>query len=176
MLKFNGKSLRHGLALAVVAAVLGGCASQGGVENWKMTESRRAASGDEVAVSAVRLVIFRDGGSSAKASKPINVYIDERYQASLIGDAYTEHTLCPGEHRFAVAFEDVNNHYDTKQAGTALLITRDAVQYVRIVEGAGGEAEFAAVTAEQADESLKSLDYEQAHTISRVPSVNCAVP
>ena len=111
---------------------LAGCAGSGSaVEKWHLTESREPSAPSAVAgavVQPVRAVLYREAGDSAKARQPINVYLDGHYQASLIGDVYTEVMLCPGKTGVSVAFNDVTQRYVTKLISTPYVLGKDPTQ------------------------------------------------
>ena len=159
------------LMLAAASAVLVGCATTG-------DGSGAATKGadDEVAVSAIRLVVYREAGEGANATRPLNVFIDDRYQATLIGNAYAEHVLCPGERKFAVAFEDPQNAYAVPEKGEKLKLDRAPVQYLRVTEE-GDAPGFRLVDTEAAGPALEKLEFDPAAAAEAAPpDVNCAVP
>ncbi len=170
--------LRRAVVASMVALGLAGCAGQGtGVEKWHMT-NERAPSADApppgAPAQAVRAVLYREAGQSAKARQPINVYIDGHYQASLIGDVYTETVVCSGKMGLSVAFNDVNQRYATKLVSTRYAVGSGAVQYFRVSETAAGVASIEQLPADTARAAIGSLRLQQAHTISRVTSEACA--
>jgi hypothetical protein len=135
------------------------------------TESREPSAPSAVAgavVQPVRAVLYREAGDSAKARQPINVYLDGHYQASLIGNVYTEVMLCPGKTGVSVAFNDVTQRYVTKLISTPYVLGKDPTQYFRIAENSAGAAVIEQVSAELARGAVGSLRLQQAHTLSRV--------
>ena len=161
------------LLLAAAAAVLAGCATTG---NGPSGAATKDADDDEVAVSAIRLIVYREAGEGANATRPLNVFIDDRYQATLIGNAYAEHVLCPGERKFAVAFEDPQNAYAVPEKGEKLKLDRAPVQYLRVAEE-GDAPGFRLVDAEAAGPALEKLEFDPAAAAEAAPpDVNCAVP
>lgn len=173
---------RHLLSrLALVSAaglLLAGCAG-GPIERWQMTEGRSpdlSAPAGQAAASQrpVQVVFFRQAPTGGQAERPINLYINGHYQASLVGSTYTEQALCPGEHRMAVHLNDVQRRYVTKAEGRAVAIAADKpIQYFRVDEDASGQASLRAATSSEAS-AASSLRLLQTHTIARVPKSNCA--
>ena len=170
---------RCGLVAALVVLGLAGCAGSGSaVEKWHLTESREPSAPSAVAgavVQPVRAVLYREAGDSAKARQPINVYLDGHYQASLIGNVYTEVMLCPGKTGVSVAFDDVTQRYVTKLISTPYVLGKDPTQYFRIAENSAGAAVIEQVSAELARGAVGSLRLQQAHTLSRVVHGSCAL-
>lgn len=176
----NGRHWQVFLA-ACAAAVLAGCAAGGQVgqaERWHMTDAQAPASAEPIKgapTSAVHVVFFRQdqAGPASRAKQPINLYINGQYQASLVGNTYTEHTLCPGTQRVAASLNDVRRRYTTKESGQPLLVSREPVQYFRVSESAAGATSVQPATAAEAQAS-GSLRQRQAQTISRVVRNGCA--
>lgn len=167
---------RLGLALAA-GVLLAGCAG-GSIERWQMTEGRTpelsAPAGQAAASRPVQVVFFRQAPASGQAERPINLYINGHYQASLVGSTYTEQSLCPGEHRMAVHLNDVQRRYVTKAEGRAVAIAAGKpIQYFRVDEDASGQASLRPATSSEAS-AASSLKLLQTHTIARVPKSNCA--
>ncbi len=159
-------------SLALLA--LQACSTSGGqVEHWRMVEGKAPQSAPAAADKArqpVAVVFYRDAASGPHAAAPINVYINGQYQASLVGNTYTQQSLCPGNHRLMAAREDVQRRYVSKDEGQAFAVGTEPVQYFRVSEGAGGVAAIAPATAQSADSSLRQL---QTHTIPRVVRTGC---
>ena len=124
-------------------------------------------------VQPVRVVFFRQPRAGDSAEQPINLYINGQYQASLVGSTYTEQNLCPGAHRLAVQFNDVQRRYVTKTEGESVAVGSAPMQYFRVTETAAGQASLQAVSAQEANAAggLRSL---QAHTVPRVVRNGCA--
>ena len=163
------------LASVAAAVLLTACAASTQAERWRMTDSVAATTGASPAgqpASAVRAVFFREAGSSAKAAQPINLYLEGHYQASLVGNTYTEQSLCPGARRIAVHFNDVERRYVTKTAGAAVQIGAEPVQYFRVTEDTAGQAMVQPVTAAAA-QGVASLRLLQSHTVPRVIPADC---
>lgn len=163
------------LAAAAAALLLSACAPATQVERWRMTDRVAAGSGGSgvtFPAAAVRTVFFREAGTSAKAAQPINLYLDGHYQASLVGDTYTEQSLCPGARRIAVHFNDVERRYVTKNQGALVQVGTEAVQYFRVAEDATGQAVVHPV-APAAAQGVSSLRLLQSHTVPRVAPANC---
>ncbi len=156
--------------------VLAGCGSTGTVERWHMTDEQAPASGATAPgtpAQAVRVVFFRQAPASERAAQPINLYINGQYQASLVGSTYTEQSLCPGQQRVAVHFNDVQRRYVTKAEGLALAIGQAPTQYFRVTEDAAGQAGVRPASADEA-RAAGSLRLLQAHTVPRVVRNGCA--
>lgn len=163
------------VAVSVAAALLlGACASPTQSERWRMTERLEAGGGaaGSAPASAVRAVFFRETGAAAKAALPINLYLDGHYQTSLVGNTYTEQSLCPGARRVAVHFNDVERRYVTKKEGALVQIGGGPVQYFRVFEDAAGQAVVQPVTPAAA-QGVSSLRLLQSHTVPRVGPANC---
>lgn len=182
--RVGGALARHvarcALAGAVGLALLGlqACSTSGGaVEHWTMVEGRAPQPAAAVVAPArqpVAVVFYREAGQGEHALKPINVYINGQYQASLVGNTYTEQALCPGSHRLKVAYNDVQQRYVSKDEGLTFAIGTEPVQYFRVTETGAGVAGLAAVPAETAQAARTSLSELQRHTIPRVVRNGCA--
>lgn len=162
--------------LVVLTGGLCGCASSDQFEHWRMTESVAPSPADpvgDIPASAVRVVFFRAGGSPAKVDLPVNVYINGQYQASLVGNTYTEQSLCPGTHRFAVQFDDAYRRYSTKGEGLPMVVSNQPMQYFSVAEDASGSAVLKAVDG-RALQGVGSLRLLQSHTLPRVVRNGCA--
>jgi len=168
----------RGVKLAACIAgfwMLLGCAGSGGpVEKWQMTKDEvpRAAQGQPGAMKPVAVVFYREAGG-ANANQPVNVYVNGQYQASLVGNTYTEQSLCPGQHTLAAHFNDVAQRYSTKLAGQSIRIDDRPMQYFKVTEGAGGQANLTPVSADQIGR-ITSLQVRQAHTLARVTRSGCS--
>lgn len=172
--------VRAGLRLGAIGALgllLQACASSGGaVEHWTMVEDVAPQPAPAVAAPArqpVAVVFYREAGTGAQAGTPINVYINGQYQASLVGNTYTEHALCPGSHRLKVAYNDVQKRYVSKDEGLDFAVGSAPMHYFRVTETGAGEAALVAVPAEAAQAARASLSERQHHTISRVVRDGC---
>lgn len=160
-----------GLALLGLQACSGTGAQ---VERWHMVEGRAPQSAPPAAGAArqpVAVVFFRDATSGPHAAAPINVYVNGQYQASLVGNTYTQQALCPGNHRLMAAREDVQRRYVSKDEGQSFAVGTEPVQYFRVSEGSGGVAAIAPASAQAAGDSLRQL---QTHTVPRVVATGCA--
>ncbi|HMN20048.1 MAG TPA: hypothetical protein PKA16_01510 [Ottowia sp.] len=174
------QALRGALAGAIGLALLGlqACAGSGGqAERWDMVEQRAPQPAPQATAPArqpVAVVFYREAGSGADAATPVNVYINGQYQASLVGNTYTEQALCPGSHRLKVAYNDVQRRYVSKDEGLDFAIGTEPVQYFRVTEAGAGVAAIAAVPSETAQAARTSLSELQHHTIPRVVRNGCA--
>lgn len=174
------RALRIGAAGVVGLSLLAlqACSTSGGaVERWTMVEDRAPQPAATVAAPArqpVAVVFYREAGQGEHAHRPINVYINGQYQASLVGNTYTEQTLCPGSHRLQVAYNDVQQRYVSKDGGLEHAIGTEPVQYFRVTETGANVAGLTSVPAETAQAASASLSELQRHTIPRVVRNGCA--
>lgn len=155
------------------ALLISGCAFNQ-TEHWRMTEAVAPSAvkqSENAPTEAVRAVFFRDEGSALRNDQPINLYINGHYQASLVGNTYTEQQLCPGKHRVAVHFNDVYRRYVTKLEGIPLNLGGNPVQYFRVSEDAAGNAVFQPVDV--GAEAAGNLRQLQSHTVPRVVRNGC---
>ena len=148
-----------------------------GKERWELTQVRQPNKGAEVTDPSrpVSVIFYRIAEDSTRLSDPINLYIDKHYQASLIGNTYTEQWLCPGERLFSVAFNDVNNRHISRERGVLLPVQAVAVQHFVISQNEQGQAVIQPASQEQAAQYKSSLKRLQKHTIPRVVTKACAV-
>lgn len=168
--------LSAGLLAAAVAG-LAGCAGGGQVERWHMTESREPQAAEAIAnapVQPVAVVFYRQVVDQARAGDPVNLYINGQYQASLVGNTYTEQSLCPGQHDLTSAFNDVTNRYETKRVAHHVQIGSEPKQYFRVSEDSAGHTVIEPVQTGAAEETVSSLRLLQTHTIPRVVRRGCA--
>lgn len=174
------RALRIGAAgvVGLSLLVLQACSTSGNaVEHWTMVEGRTpqpAAAVTAPARQPVAVVFYREAGQGEQARRPVNVYINGQYQASLVGNTYTEQALCPGSHRLKVAYNDVQQRYLSKDDGLTFAVGTEPVQYFRVTETGAGVAGLTSVPAETAQAARASLSELQRHTISRVVSDGCA--
>lgn len=183
MLKFSGigsrffRSAVEGCRLGITGLVLvlgvAGCSTGSTVERWQLFESASssAKSQDEV----VDLVFFRELPTGRQVDRPINVYIDGHYQASLVGNAFTRAQLCPGEHRLAVALNDVERRYLTKEEGLPFKVERGGPRYFRVADTQAGVVTLTAVAEAEVPSTVQSLATRQSHAVPRLPRAECAV-
>ncbi|MDO5693399.1 MAG: hypothetical protein Q4G70_13160 [Pseudomonadota bacterium] len=163
------------LCTAGAVVMLAGCATSGQVERWHLTEPKTPTPAEQLAQASaqpVRVVFFRQTQATEKAAQPINLYLNGQYQASLVGNTYTEQNLCPGAHRFAVAFNDVQRRYHTKEEGQPVNVGTDPMQYFRVTEDAAGQAVLQPAPASEA-QTVRSLRLLQTHTLPRVIRNGC---
>lgn len=176
------KPARQAMGIALVALLLGACAGpapSASRPSWEMT--REIDAGQSPApvqkgrVPATNVVFVRQSLLAAKSSEPLNVYVNGHYLASLIGDTYAETRLCPGRHRMAAAFNDVENRYATKMQGLPLQVRRVPNQYVLVQEDAAtGQARLQAISEAQARSTLASgTRSKQIHSIPRIAPPTC---
>lgn len=162
------------------------------VERWTLTEAipaarRESATEQSRSVEPVRIVILRrrDGGDDQMDSAavvvgsglpaPINVYIDARYQASLVGDTYTEQRLCPGEYRIAARRTDVDHRHLSRHGGQRIVVGTAPVQAFELIEARDGTFRIEAAAPDRpAGSSPASVALRQRHTIARLSApVRC---
>ena len=150
-----------------------------GKERWDLTEARQPHANQNVQATdpalPVSVIIYRVAKEDARLSDPINLYIDKHYQASLIGNTYTEQWLCPGDRLFSVAFNDVTNRHTSREQGVLLPVQAVPVQYFVISQNEQGQAVIQPASQEQAAQYKNSLKRLQKHTIPRVVTKACAV-
>jgi OOP family OmpA-OmpF porin len=186
MLKFFGaghwfgqsamRVCRLGLAgFVLLALILGstGCSTGSAVERWQLFES--ASSGAKSQDVAVELLFFRELPSGRQLDRPINVYIDGHYQASLVGNAFTRAQLCPGEHRLAVAVNDVERRYLTKEEGLPFKVEPGGPRYFRVADTQSGVVTLTAVAEAEVPTAVQSLATRQSHAVPRLPRTDCSV-
>lgn len=186
MLKFSGigsrffRSAVEGCRLGMVGTLLlvlvvgvTGCSTGSTVERWQLFEpaSSSAKSQDD----AVDLVFFRELPAGRQVDRPINVYIDGHYQTSLVGNAFTRAQLCPGEHRLAVALNDVERRYLTKEEGLPFKVERGGPRYFRVADTQAGVVTLTAVAEAEVPSTVQSLATRQSHAVPRLPRAECAV-
>ncbi|MFT3779819.1 MAG: hypothetical protein QM772_16400 [Ottowia sp.] len=165
-----------GLGIAALVLGLAGCAGTGGpVEKWHMTDGAapQAAQPLPGPRQPVAVVFYREA-EGARASQPINVYVNGQYQASLVGNTYTEQSLCPGQHTLAVHFNDVVQRYRTKLQGQPARVDQRPMQYFKVAEGADGQASIVPMPADQVGGKIAALQHRQTHTLRRVTRNGCA--
>jgi len=167
---------RQGLAGFVLLALIlssTGCSTGSAVERWQLFEL--ASSSAKSQDGAVEIVFFRELSSGRQLDRPINVYIDGHYHASLVGNAFTRARLCPGEHRLAVALNDFERRYLTKEEGFLFKVEPGGPRYFRVAVTQSGVATLTAVTEAEAQSAAQSLATRQSHTVSRLPRADCSV-
>lgn len=186
MLKFSGigrwfcwpdmEGGRLGMAGALLLGLLlgvSGCSTGSTVERWELFEA--ASSGAKSQDDAVDLVFFRELPTGRQVDRPINVYIDGHYQASLVGNAFTRAQLCPGEHRLAVALNDVERRYMTKDEGLPFKVERGGSRYFRVADTQAGVVTLTAVAEAEVPSVVQSLATRQSHAVPRLPRTECGV-
>lgn len=121
------------------------------------------------------LIFFRELPAGRELDRPINVYIDGHYQASLVGNAFTRAQLCPGEHRLAVALNDVERRYLTKEEGLLFKVEPGGPRYYRVGDSPTGVVTLTAVTEADVPTNVQSLAVRQSHAVPRLPRTECNV-
>lgn len=186
MLKFSevdhrvGQSSMRVCRLGVVGSLLlalilgvSGCSTGSAVERWQLFES--ATSSAKSQDDAVDLLFFRELPAGRQVDRPINVYIDGHYQASLVGNAFTRAQLCPGDHRLAVALNDVERRYLTKEEGLPFKVERGGPRYFRVADTPTGVVTLTAVAEADVPTTVQSLATRQSHAVPRLPRAECSV-
>ncbi|GAB4208977.1 MAG: hypothetical protein Fur0019_15290 [Tibeticola sp.] len=184
MLKFFGVCGRFGwssvgghrsvaVGSVLLALVLGiaGCSAGSAVERWQLFESASSSVKSEDA--AVDLVFFRELPAGREVDRPINVYVDGHYQASLVGNAFTRAQLCPGGHRLAVALNDVERRYLTKEEGLPFKVESGGPRYFRVADTQTGVVTLTAVSEAEVPSAVQSLATRQSHAVPRLPRADC---
>lgn len=168
--------LLRGAAAGVAMLVLQACTTGATTPHWQLVEERSPQLAPEAEGSApqpVAVVFYRELGAETETSRPINIYINGQYQASLVGNTYTEQMLCPGEQQLMVAFNDVSQRYVNKEEGWVFDIDTRPIQYFRVADDGAGGAVISQVDGETAEAAKGSLQERQVHTISRVVNRGC---
>jgi hypothetical protein len=162
------------LALAGFVVLAGGCASGGAIERWQLFEP--AAASAQTHSDSVDLVFYRELPAGRQFDRPINVYIDGHYLGSLVGNAYVRAQLCPGEHRLAVALEDVQRRYLTKDEGLPFKVDAASARYFKVAVTEGGLVTLTAVPQTELTGGVSSLASRQSHAVPRLAKVACTSP
>lgn len=133
---------------------------------------RTGIVGQDVAATVVA-VFYRDPVPAGKQGNPLNIYINGHYQASLLGNTFTEQQLRAGEHRLMAVFNDVDQRYVNKDAGAMFKVGQNPVQYFRI----GMEAEVPQI--QMVDNATGQLALKgrnrQDHTVPRTSASQAAI-
>lgn len=117
--------------------------------------------------SQARVLAYRSDKSPS--GLPINLYLNGRYHASLLGGGYTEFCLQPGKISLQVASNDAGQmHTGKHQPGTTLEPQAGRVIYLKLVETTGHGARL---EPQQESHALPELrrTRQQVHTLSRSP-------
>lgn len=123
-------------------------------------------------VEPVEVVIYRV--SSTKKMLPINIYVDGRYHASLLEDAYTSVRLCPGVHNFYVTSEGrlLNKNIPLLTKNNQTVDSSAAVGYYKL---SNVSAQLEAVDPTTAQQEIPRISRLQTHTISRFIKGVCGI-
>lgn len=153
----NVENIRPGQQATVGAAVTI-CGPDG--------QKRQGVVGQDVA-AAVVAVFYRDPVPTSRQGNPLNIYINGHYQASLIGNTFTEQQIRAGDHRLMVAFNDVDRSYVSKDAGQMFKVGQEGVQYFRI-NTAADVPRIEMVDQATGKQALQGRN-RQDHTVPRTP-------
>ena len=184
---------RTGL-MALSFALLGACASSGGDGTggfWSPISTARAGAQAlppqlvprepvvPVAGPALATVVMyrlADEGATTARRRPVNVYIDGDYHASLQPDMQTTAVMCAGTNRFSLMLDDTQAALKDKSGGgTDLRLTPGSTQYFRVVVAADGAGALQPVPPAQAEQELRRAT-RKVQTISRLSQGACGQP
>ncbi|QTD44846.1 hypothetical protein [Ottowia testudinis] len=167
------------------ALALAGCASSdGAIERWDLSKSAEAGSGgntirgaDAIPVKSdqkTAVVFVRQVVAPTRAAEPANIYINGRYQTSLVGNVFTEVPLCAGQHSFVAAYSDYQRDYNTKSVVLPFTVKAGPAQYFLVTEDAQGLARLEPMPAEQGKAAADGVKRLQTHAVSRAVDRGCA--
>lgn len=108
---------------------------------------------------------------------PINLYLNGRYQASLLRGGYTEFCLAPSRMTVQTALDDASQmHLGKTQTGQPLTAQAGRVTFLQISDTANRQVRLQTLGEAQALPEIRQARKQQ-HTISRVPEVQpCNAP
>jgi hypothetical protein len=186
---FSARVLWKSVGVALGAAVLlSGCASCTSTlngqraANWEMFDTSGkslAPVGDQS-----RVVVYRLAGANDVAEdqfKPVNVFVNEAYLASLLPDASTQTLLCPGAHRLsavsnrqaaALRYRSASATQYVGSQYAAVQLAASDVQYFRVHVEQGAAIRVEQRPVAQALDEIAQLP-RQAHTIPRTALLEC---
>jgi len=114
-----------------------------------------------------RIYIYRP--NQASGSLPVNLYINGRYHASLLGGGYTEFCTPATHWNLQSAFNDAGQLHNGKyQPGINLNTPPGQVFFLQIQDSTGGKASVQTVTETQALAQLRETRLQR-HTMNRAP-------
>lgn len=121
------------------------------------------------------IVVFRPKDSINGPA--VNIFIDGEYQASLLPEAYTQASVCGGEHRLTVAYTNILTRYKEKKIiGKKINPQANQLSYYRIVSNSDKSMSLEEIPPSQALANIKKLSIHQNHTISRISQRHCDKP
>ena len=139
------------------------------VENWDVFDNL-AIKKPSKGLSSV--VVFRTVNSVSGPA--VNLYIDGEYQASLLSGAYTQTFVCPGTHRFSVAYTNVLTRYKAKKrVDLKSKFVKEHIAYYEIAKNSNNKLTIRPLSEEKALVLIKKLPPRQRHTISRLNKRQC---
>lgn len=139
------------------------------LQEWLKSDTQ-LVSEKEGKIKPITLVFYRIG--APVKTLPINIFVDGRYHASLLEDAYTSIKTCPGTHNLFVSQEErtVNTRRKQLPKNNYAMPLPGQVYYYKMKNDANS---FAAVDAELGAKEVASVPRLQRHTISRVQQFIC---
>jgi hypothetical protein len=166
------KFLRY-FALTLLVAVISACGSSGtpaGGSHWLSNPVVYGENGVQTTTpkqadlaEKAELVFYRAGSST---DKPINIYVNHAYLASLLPGGYARTVVCPGANLMAASEDDAAKaHVSRTRTGIETRLGAGEIRYFAVVEASPGVQELVASDEAKAREQggLK----RQRHTISR---------
>jgi hypothetical protein len=181
IIKLNSsRVLRSALAIGAVslAALLGGCAttaSEPGVARtgkWELFDKMQPVAASEQS----RIFVYRKATPNDFVDgelKPVNIYVDGAYLASLLPNASAQTLVCPGNHRISgltnkqeVALSDKSQHQ------ISVNLPSGGMHYFMAQVGPGQVIRLSPIAVDAAMSEMQQLP-RQAHTISRTAALQC---
>ena len=118
-------------------------------------------------------VSTRNPKENAALGETVSVFVDGNYQASLPRASWSYTEICPGTHFLnAVKDKALLSVQENVPAGQAYEFIAAGTSYFQLLKDEQGVAKLQAMDASAAREAVAKLP-RAAHTISRVPVMNC---
>lgn len=138
-------------------------------ENWE-NYSGEPLSTAQLSEREALAVLYRP---SDLAGPAVNVYINGRYQASLLNEGYTPVAVCAEKSLFAASYT-TNQGFGNRTQGVTYALPAQEKTFVRVTQNAAGEPIFERVSEEQAAAEMPFKN-KVTQTLSRVSS-SCDQP
>lgn len=174
MAKSNSKASVLGVLASI--ALLAGCASPYRVDS-AMEGSRGHGSVhlDGVNETQASLVFLREEG--AIGGKPVNIFVNGEYLASLQEGGFKQSVACAGNNRLTAHYTDVRSRYlEKERQGQIFDVPAGKVSYFRVTADVKGKPELQAMDSNAGQAAVGTLK-QQMHTLSRVENLRqCGKP
>lgn len=167
----RGTHFRSVVLMGLITASAGIAAAQeGGIAVRREAFGEAFTAVNKAPPTQSRVYVYRMGDTGS--AKPVNIYLNGRYHASLMRGAYSEFCLAPGKVTFRAAPDDAYQLEIGKHTMLGSTLNTQAGQaiFLRLQDSGTMTVSAQPLTEQQALPELRRTR-RQIHTISRAPAV-----